>query len=799
MDGYNLTEKSRKVKFEKIATTNSINDIYYYMKSTDERLWAVDNDGNAYAGIRDIEDQLKKENTRLFIYTSDGRDPYAYENKKGVIYRSDSPVNAYNQLPESNFEAKKSPLAEDIVETMPLKTYAKYYEPYKSVSDVISTEEKINAIPRYEKSIDNLEIRKAELEKKMGEFTKKPERKPPVWIPTKPAPFVPKKILPPEKKGMPKVPDMPIKPEVLKQPTPPFEIKDMLPYSMPKKPKKPKDPGPKPKYSSAKNFFKVVFRGEMTDEYKAYLRYGVQKQKYDRAMEKYERDMEVYQEELKKFHSREKEIDEYMKLLYDKRFEYDAYLKEVQEFPKKQAENAKEWLKYEQDMKEYEDKLRVFQDELSAYENSGMQQYQDDFAQYEKDLKAESDRMKDYEKRVKAYEDAIGRQKLQDEEYEKALKKYESNANLKKEYDQVVSKLGNVSANAAKYSKKVQKAKDSFENIKNQYVSQTEKYRNNNKAVENYRSHKEVFLEGIADMRDKGEVTRKGLFANTILWKKACENKHINENGARESLYNYLASKFAEEEISGHTFNHLVSNPSAESVVLSNLNSGLTVEELKNDRKLQIILNEYEEKNAPLNPEKIYNGYKRPNERQAHMMNQLQAKQDAKEMFKEYVVNFGKQVPSEEHFEKMLKYKIVLDYFKEATRKNSALNVQNVKNAKAFLYTPMNQARMNHATQLQSLAKEYKPAFDLFLKNYKTKMSTMEGLPESTKRLMNLKTEYSLPDMLNNVDAIKTLMKQNKLNAGNNALNNQGKPPVLQGQNQTQLNSSHKAPVMGGR
>ena len=775
--------KEEKLKRHTVKFSPIIDFEDYFDDLSQSPLIAYDKDGNFFDESEEIKEGLKKDGAMLFVFKMDDGLPIAYENRKGKIFVSDEPISATAQLPGSKFEPMKSALPEDIEEGLDAGKLNKIEDEIKDHDTILNDQTQKTLAARYSQGLRDVkeEIRKLESGlKKLPEEPKEPDKG---KIHPKPD-YVPKKVPVPKKPETPVAPIKPKKPVKPEPPTPPFEMKKLKHLQKPDKPKKSdyiRDIGQPPKYSKAAQFFSRLFRRTDSDDYKKFIIYKGELVKNEEGLKRYEEDFAKYKNQVQQYKKREQEIREYNEMLEANKDKFEAYNKQVDEYAVEADKYLAELEKYNKEYAEYEKKAEVFKEELEVYQNTSFADYMKAMEQYQIDSKKESMLSKKYgadlvlyESDMKRYEKELEEYKVKKAEYDKTIeeftKKYGTPEEARKKLAELKQREKDLNEDKESEKARYDKAKGEADKYKEKKVKlQTEKDKNleNYKKINSYRNHTEVLLEGISSVIKNGKVTRDNLFANTWLNKNACKGKKLNNEEAKEALYNYLACKKAERQIATSTKNYMISNPAAENTVIRNLNDDTYSLELKNDRKFQEILRQWGDK--PINPDTIANYYFSPNTditflRPVQMREFKEMKDYLQASFGEKAI--GQKDIGEEAFNAFLKYKVL-----ERAEYVNNTNQKPMKNGdmlalQSYIYGEGGTRAVEHdfKKRMEEIRPQYQEAYNEFLKNQKDKEAAVKDLPEGSQRLLNLKTEYNFKEFSEAIKNTKErLVKEGKI------------------------------------
>ncbi len=521
---------------------------------------------------------------------------------------------------------------------------------------------------------------------------------------------------------------------------------------------------------------------------------------YNRSMEKYKADMKVYQEEYKVFE--ENELKPYQESLEKYNEEFNQYKEEYTKFEaaSKEYENAlknyeKETLFNDADRKavekeynEYVDKMKEYDDAASKYDvdyekyqadsvkfKTDLEQYEKDANEYEKQSKQYEEDLKTYEADLKKYNEAVEKYPGGKEAYEQQSKEFEDKLkeekislddyhNISKKIEKKKTDLENKKEEQKRFKESVAKAKSEYSRYDEAVHEEIDGLNYNKEEVEEYRNHLEVKLEGVADLIENNKITRKNLFATTWLLKNECEGKTIDSPEVGEKVLQYIACKQAERSILEKTNNYRIANPEAEGTMIRNLNNGQAVLKLKNDPLISTIFEN--QMDQPLNMDLVEKLYFEPNDQVKQAVKIVEAKQDLKAMMDEMEEKFGNKPIDESNFRDFVQWKTCETIYNKLDKHPKLLS--QVKTLKTDYYA--NSDILSKESRLHKLyaeaADRYKETFNSVVKNQRAKEEAVKDLPESTKRLMRLKTNYTLKDLDKSVN---NLMKHNAKVAKKNA------------------------------
>ena len=585
--------------------------------------------------------------------------------------------------------------------------------------------------------------------------------------------------------------------------------------------KKPVDPGPAPGYSRIVLFFSRLFLRRDSEAYRRRLDYDVRKNAYESDKLNYEQKKTEYEEKLKEFRKENKkiidkiaargntknyvlaqerykqdlkdyeqkdkeyqeELKEYEKRVQKYKEELDVYNKAAEEYEKQDlnqdaynAEFEARQNHYTAVMERYEDELLKFEAQKETFQKN-LAKYEKDANEYEQKSRQYEDDLKKYEADLKKYNEALdaypgGREKY--EQDQKAFAEGLKNAGytvkeyhkIPKELQQRKEQLKNVKTESRRHEKSVKNAKKNLNQLKQNKKDEIYGYGDNLEDILDYRSNLEVKLEGIADLVENNIITRKNLFATTWILKSECEGKSCKDPVAVEKLIKYIACRQAEKEILDITNNYMIANPEAEGACIRNLNNQVMEQRLKNDPLFSLILETQLDK--PINPELFAQTYLNPPEVVKARIQVSEAKNSMKEMIGEMEEKFGSKPLDENSFRDYVRWKT----FQNVLAGDEDKLVKHVKSARTDFYsnTSVGSADSRLYSEYKKTVQNYKESFTEFYKNQKAKEEATKDLPESTKRLMRLKTNYSLKDMDKAVNTIlehkANAQKENEPKAG---------------------------------
>jgi hypothetical protein len=579
------------------------------------------------------------------------------------------------------------------------------------------------------------------------------------------------------------------------------------------KPAEPVHPGPAPGYSRLVLFMSRLFLGRDSKAYTANLKYEAKLNAYESDMltypdrlRKYQDAEEVYQTEVQKFNYINELVTQ-RELTKSYNASMERYNANMEEYSKKLAEYEGELQKYEETVRNYEEEMKKYDAELKKYEKetdtlkkfeerdaemlenndyaekmqaydilaskydiefekyqAENEQFKEKLAQYEKDANAYDKAIKQYEEDLRKYNDAVDKYPGGKEAYEKQRKEFLDglkNAGYSlKEYHNIPKRLEdrrnklamterNLEANKAKVAEAKKNLPEYAENLSDEISG----YGENLSDVYEYRSHIEVRLEGIADLLQNEKFTRKNLFASTWILKNECENKSFKDPVAVEKLLTYVACRQAEKDILDKTSNYKVANPEAEGTILRNLNNQQTMERLKNDPMFTLILESQIDK--PINPELIAKTYLNPPAEMKKLVQIREAQNSMKEMMGEIEQRFGNKPISKDCLGDYIQWKTFQRCMED--EKNV---VSDVKGARTDFYSNTNPlsgtGRLSY--DYKKTADQYKEAFNEVIKNQEKKEKEVKDFPESVKRMMRLKVNYTLKDL---DEAVNRIIEKN--------------------------------------
>ena len=130
---------------------------------------------------------------------------------------------------------------------------------------------------------------------------------------------------------------------------------------------------------------------------------------------------------------------------------------------------------------------------------------------------------------------------------------------------------------------------------------------NDSTAVRIYRSNTEVLLQGAADLKKEGRITRNNVFANTWLKQAKCSDKKASDPAARKALVEYIASRAVEEQIVNDRADGDLVNVGVENRRIEELNSGRAYRAIEKDEEFQKLLDS--KGDGDIQPGQIYNEY----------------------------------------------------------------------------------------------------------------------------------------------------------------------------------------------
>lgn len=196
--------------------------------------------------------------------------------------------------------------------------------------------------------------------------------------------------------------------------------------------------------------------------------------------------------------------------------------------------------------------------------------------------------------------------------YDLSVKSYKENLEeFKKKQEAWKDYLENGEKKIAEYTEGIERSKKKMEESRKVYNEAGEKFfaaskDNDRYAVIAYQNNTEVLLEGVADLQEKGKITRSNVFANTWLRSAECDGKPVSDPEARKALIRFLASRSVEQQILKRADSEVV-NPAHEERLVEQLNSGKAYEELEKDASLKAMLDEMGDKH--INPDNIFSAY----------------------------------------------------------------------------------------------------------------------------------------------------------------------------------------------
>ena len=614
------------------------------------------------------------------------------------------------------------------------------------------------------------------------------------------------------KDWMPKLPDKPVEPTAPFKPVEPTKpdvlvdleaTKDLKHLEKPTI-KIPQDPGPAPSYSKIALFFSRLFRGKDTEAYTKRLEYDVKLNVFRSDALAFPDKEKEYKEKLKEYNDREKilkqreETKAYNSLM-------EIYQKALQRYEEENKVFEAENVKYKEELKNYENALKEYEsitsgmdanretaikennayiNAMRAYDDAAAKydadyekyaaesaQYKDKLAQYERDANEYDRKSAEYKKDLakygedlKKYEDALDKYPGGKEGYEKDYAEFTEKLksaklsiddyhNASKSLEAANKKLADVKEEKKVFEDKLQNAKENISDLMDDVSDELIGTAGNLEEIEKYRDHIEVKLEGIADLMENNAITRKNLSATTWMFKSECSGKSMKDPVAVEKLYQYIACLKAEHEIRDKTKDYRIANPEAEGAVIRNLNNQQTVKMLKNDPLMKYILNQAQ--NEPISPEAISQVYFKPSASVEIQLAINEAKDSIREMMKEMEDKFGNKPIQEGDYKDFVRwqtYQTILDEFKMSSKLPTL-----VKGLRTDYYGNLDvlsgEAKMS--SFYEKTEKDYKKAFDEVIKNQKAKEEATKDLPESTKRLMRLKVNYTLKDLATSVTSLK--------------------------------------------
>ena len=276
-----------------------------------------------------------------------------------------------------------------------------------------------------------------------------------------------------------------------------------------------------------------------------------------------------------------------------------------------------------------------FGDETAAYKDYAAKK-----TTYLNDLRTLPERQKEFEAK-----------KL---EYEKFMKEYEAKLKEAEEgRDKAQTRLDKVKVDLSRASGGL--SKDDMDASK--------------RKVMQYRDQIEAKLEAVKDLREKGRITPDNIFANTWLKGAQCKGKPASDPKAREALYEYLASGIVQEDILDHRFMGINKQAQTSDALderkVDPLNTGKAVETLRNDKDLQDILNRMG--NEAMDP-----GYIKRRYAEKVASRDFEAARDRNvltQAMKTMDREFGKQEPTEEAFDEIIRYKKIIGFITSPSAK----------------------------------------------------------------------------------------------------------------------------------
>lgn len=735
---------------------------------------AFDENGNRIEED-EITKQLSDEGKRLFVFDRYGNLPYAYENKGGKILVSSEPISATSQLPGSKFTPKKSALAEDITAQGSAYDYTVAEDAYGDTQNTIDNIKAVNAkydseIKKIQKELTGLK----DFENDLKTLPKEPVKPDPDKLPPKPE-YEAKVLKVPQKPETPVAPTAPKKPAKPVPPTPPFEMKELKHFRLPEKPEKSdyvEEIGEPPKYSKVGQFFSRLFLRKDSDDYKEYLKYKAKLISNEEGIKKYESDMKGYKKRLAKYNAREQEIKNYNKKLEENKEQIDLYKKQMDEYTLAAVKYNDELKQYNNDYADYKNKAIDFKEELDRYQSTAFVNYMKEMEEYQKAAEEESKRARNYDVQLQFYNSAQNRFAKDTEEYEKKKPEYDKAlSDLEKKYgmtkeqgekkmSELKARLEGLKKDKELANKKAERAQDELDSKKQEYNEKINEHTKNRATIEEYRTHTEVRMEGIASLIKNGAITRDNLFANTWLLKSACNGKSTKDPEALDAFYKYLASRKAENEIVSNTRNYKVANPEAEAAVIRNLNSNQTVNEMKTDPVVQKIISMWDKK--PMNPEMMAADYFIPGNKKK--IQSAIARDEMKNLKKEMENDFGIRPVDENEFESFVRYAVINKAIMNT--RNSMISPNSVMVLEEELYASDGNPTKNVFAQMMNDTRNtYEVAFNEFIKNQRAKEESVKDLTQNQKTMFQIKTDYTLPDFEKAVkDTHNRLLQEGRIN-----------------------------------